>query len=90
LGIHVIPLVVYVRDAATRQEAFERVKAAVKPNAAVSERTGRGFFPNEPMSVEFPNDEPDGAWHLGWLPGPPPNDLDGMIENIGQHEEETE
>lgn len=93
MGIHLIPCVVYVRDEPTRQAAFERVKAALNTNG-VGERTGRGNPPLPPLSIEFPNDEPDGAWHLTWAPGEPHEDLGNSTfyrpgHGVGQHEEET-
>lgn len=66
MGVHVIPVAIHVPGATTRQEAFEFVKRMLEQD-------------DDSVVVKFPNDEPDGEWHLQWSAGLPPEALSEAI-----------
>lgn len=72
MGVHLIPVIVYVRDANTRKEAYEFVKGSLRTDG-MANRAGRGQRQRAPLSIEFPNDEPDGVQYLTWAEGSPPD-----------------
>jgi hypothetical protein len=65
--VHVIPVAVHVRDATTRQEAFEFVERMLE------------MGDDQQVVVTFPNDKPDGEWWLRWVQGRPPEALDNQF-----------